>query len=44
MIEHVSISDEERRLITAFALQRLETARITMDLTQPRANLSQKSL
>jgi hypothetical protein len=34
LIEHVSISDDERRLIAAFALQRLKTARAQMDPAQ----------
>jgi hypothetical protein len=43
LIEHVSISDDERRLIAAFALQRLKTARVEMDLTQLGAHQFEKS-
>jgi hypothetical protein len=37
LIEHVSISEDERLLIAAFALQRFKTARAEMDRTQPSA-------
>ena len=33
LIEHVSVSDHERLLITAFTLRRIESARVEMDLT-----------
>jgi hypothetical protein len=37
LIEHVSISEDERLLIAAFALQRFKTASPDMDRTQPSA-------
>jgi hypothetical protein len=43
LIEHVTVSDDERRLIAAFALQRLKTARVEMDLTQLDAHQFEKS-
>lgn len=43
LIEHVSISEDELRLIAAFALQRLKKARLEMDLTQLGAHQFEKS-
>jgi hypothetical protein len=34
LIQHVSISEVERQLIVAFALQRLKSAHVKMDLTR----------
>jgi hypothetical protein len=39
----VTVSDDERRLIAAFALQRLKTARVEMDLTQLGSHQFEKS-
>jgi hypothetical protein len=41
-IESPSVSDHERRLITAFALQRLNAARVGLDLTRLRAHPLEK--
>jgi hypothetical protein len=43
LIEHVSVSDHERLLITAFALKRLEAARLELDLTRLRSHPMEKS-
>jgi hypothetical protein len=42
LIEHVSVSDHERLLITAFALKRLEAVRLE-DLTRLRSHPMEKS-
>jgi hypothetical protein len=44
LIEHVSISEVERQLIVAFALQRLKTARAQTDLTRLGEHQFEKSL
>jgi hypothetical protein len=44
LIEHVSISEVERRLIVTFALQRLKTARADMPLTRLGEHQFEKSL
>jgi len=41
-IESPSVSDHERLLITAFALQRLNAARLELDLTRLRDHPSEK--
>ena len=43
LIESPNVSDHERLLITAFALQRLDTARLELDLTRLRSHPMEKS-
>jgi hypothetical protein len=42
-IEFLSVSDHERHLITAIALQRLNAARVELDHTQLRSHPMEKS-
>jgi hypothetical protein len=38
LVEHVRMSEDERRLIVAFALQRLKSGRIELDLNLGRVS------